>query len=134
MKKLRPIDFAISYPAGPICKNPDSDRTTTPRHPKFTSMIPQSVSQCSQLLQSCLSPGASVFRLAARTRALSVSALLVAVTVSPAFGQSAPANNVQTAPKTQVLELDKLTVTGSNIRMTAADADKGALPVEIISS
>lgn len=50
------------------------------------------------------------------------------------FGQTAPAQPEQSNPEARTLELEKLMVTGSNIRMTAADADKGAVPLEMISA
>jgi iron complex outermembrane receptor protein len=97
-------------------------------------MKSSSVSQCSQRTQGCFSPVEPLFRLIARTRVLFASALVATVCTCPTFGQSAPAAAAPADMKTSVVELDKLTVTGSNIRMTAADADKGALPVEIISN
>lgn len=97
-------------------------------------MTPPRVSQCAQLLPGCFSPGKPVVRPFVGPRRLLASALLAAVCGGSAFAQSAPATTAENPDKTPVLELDKLTVTGSNIRMTAADADKGALPVEIISN
>ena len=92
------------------------------------------VSQCSQRTQGCFSPVEPLFRLIARTRILFASTLVATVCTCPSFGQSAPAAAAPADTKTSMVELDKLTVTGSNIQMTAADADKGALPVDIISA
>src|SRR3954469_12492957 len=97
-------------------------------------MTPNLVSQRSQPPVGGFSPGASFLRLIARGRALLAPVAIAAVAINPAFGQTAPVNPTEVPAKAPALELQKFTVTGSNIQMTAADADKGALPVNIISN
>ena len=50
------------------------------------------------------------------------------------FAQTASSAGVDSVRNDAAVQLDKFTVTGSNIKMTAADADRGALPVDIISA
>lgn len=50
----------------------------------------------------------------------------------PAWGQAAPASPPPAERKTDVVELEKFSVTGSHIRMSTAEADRGALPIELI--
>ncbi|HVT72090.1 MAG TPA: TonB-dependent receptor [Lacunisphaera sp.] len=56
------------------------------------------------------------------------------MSICPAWGQAVPADAPPASDKAPVLQLERFTVTGSNIQMTAADADKGALPVDIVSA
>ncbi len=61
---------------------------------------------------------------------------LVLLAINPAIAQEAAENTGQekAQAKSDVLKLEKYTVTGSHISMSATETDKGAVPVELITA
>ena len=59
--------------------------------------------------------------------------LLCLVSATSALGQATPPVRQPGAEKSEIVELEEISVTGSHIRMSTTEADKGALPIELIS-
>jgi iron complex outermembrane recepter protein len=70
---------------------------------------------------------------AKRKRTAVTGFCLLLLSAHSALAQATPPSRTGDADKSDVVELEQISVTGSHIRMSTTEADKGALPIELIS-